>query len=127
MSAHMDNEDIRNLIERIDRLTDRLDDISRRIDDMLPETIPDTAYHDEPMSAEFDDKTIHYLETLPAVVRATRKRITYTREFQQHVRDAYRNGERPVDIFRRAGLGPGIIGYKRIERCIARWARRTDE
>lgn len=24
-------------------------------------------------------------------------------------------------MFRKAGLGPEVIGYKRIERCVARW------
>ena len=30
-------------------------------------------------------------------------------------------GGSPAAIFREAGLDPKIIGYKRVERCIARW------
>ena len=26
-----------------------------------------------------------------------------------------------MEMFREAGLGPELIGYKRIERCVARW------
>ena len=33
----------------------------------------------------------------------------------------YNAGESPSAIFREAGLAPKLIGYKRVERCIARW------
>ena len=33
----------------------------------------------------------------------------------------YNAGESPSAIFREAGLDPKLIGYKRVERCIARW------
>lgn len=39
----------------------------------------------------------------------------------------YAMGDRPVDIFRDNGIGPEVIGYKRIERCIARWKENPDE
>ena len=33
----------------------------------------------------------------------------------------------PAAIFREAGLDPKIIGYKRVERCIARWKAENAE
>lgn len=33
----------------------------------------------------------------------------------------YNAGESPSAIFREAGLDSKLIGYKRVERCIARW------
>ncbi len=35
--------------------------------------------------------------------------------------ERYYAGESPAAIFREAGLDPSLIGYKRIERSIARW------
>ena len=34
---------------------------------------------------------------------------------------------RVAAIFREAGLDPKIIGYKRVERCIARWKAENAE
>ena len=40
----------------------------------------------------------------------------------------YAEGGSPAAIFREAGLDPKIIGYKRVERCIARWkAEKAEE
>ena len=36
-------------------------------------------------------------------------------------------GGSPAAIFREAGLDPKIIGYKRVERCIARWKAENAE
>lgn len=69
----------------------------------------------------FDDDQIEYLTGLSAVRSATTNRIEYSDEFQKDCMERYGRGESPVKIFREAGLGPEIIGYKRIERCIARW------
>ena len=33
------------------------------------------------------------------------------------------NGESPTVLFREAGLGPELIGEKRIERCMHRWRK----
>ena len=33
-------------------------------------------------------------------------------------------GDSPTALFRKAGLGPEVIGSKRIERCVARWRDR---
>lgn len=33
-------------------------------------------------------------------------------------------GDSPTALFRKAGLGPEIIGSKRIKRCVARWRDR---
>lgn len=69
-----------------------------------------------------------YLESLPAVERVSPSgRIHYAREFQILCMRRYRNGDRPSDIFREAGMGSEVIGYKRIERCISRWRDLPDE
>ena len=36
-------------------------------------------------------------------------------------------GDKPIDIFRDAGLDSRIIGCKRIERCMSRWRARDRE
>lgn len=71
--------------------------------------------------------TCQYLNKLPAVehVDRRRSRIYYTDEFRDECMRRYRDGDRPCDIFRDAGLGSEIIGYKRIERSIARWRKGT--
>lgn len=68
-----------------------------------------------------DKRTVEYVRSLPAVANATSDRITYTEEFKHRVAAGRRRGESPVAMFREAGLGPEVIGYKRIERCVARW------
>jgi len=68
-----------------------------------------------------DQHTVDYVVSLPAVAAATKTRITYTGEFKRRVAAGYRRGESPVAMFRAAGLDPELIGYKRIERCVAHW------
>lgn len=69
----------------------------------------------------FDKQTQRYLRTLPAVDAVTATRIYYTDEFRREVMRRYDAGGSPTAIFRENGLDPKIIGYKRIERAIARW------
>ena len=69
----------------------------------------------------FSPEDVEYLRTLPAVVRVTEKRITYSDAFKNACVRRYLAGESPVKLFREAGLDPAVIGYKRIERCFARW------
>ena len=64
-----------------------------------------------------------YLELLPAVKHVTQTRIIYEEAFKRECVRRYYAGARPVAMFREAGLDPDLIGYKRIERCIARWKR----
>nr|WP_240544281.1 hypothetical protein [Bifidobacterium sp. SO4] len=63
---------------------------------------------------------------LPAVARADANRIVYADWFRDEVMRRYREGVPPTAVFREAGLGPEIIGSKRIERCVARWRRETE-
>ncbi|MBH8622193.1 hypothetical protein IBC87_08805 [Bifidobacterium adolescentis] len=51
----------------------------------------------------------------------TQYRIRYSKEFRDDCMRRYAEGGSPAAIFREAGLDPKIIGYKRVERCIARW------
>ena len=63
-----------------------------------------------------------YLQSLAAVDEVDgRSRIHYADWFRDGCMRRYRAGERPVALFREAGLDPKLIGYKRIERAFARW------
>ena len=75
-----------------------------------------SAYHTRGtiMRRRFTQTEVYYLNTLPAVERASMDRITYSKEFQVR-------GNGPTSIFASAGLDPKIMGGKRIERAIARW------
>ena len=65
-----------------------------------------------------------YLQSLAAVDAVDgRSRIHYADWFRVGCMRRYRAGEKPVDLFREAGLDPKLIGYKRIERAFARWRR----
>ena len=75
----------------------------------------------------FSDEEIQLLRGLPAVSNVTRDRITYSDTFRQVCTIRYLAGESPTKIFREAGLPPELVGYKRIERCLARWRESQDE
>ena len=75
---------------------------------------------------EFDDDEIDYLRSLPAVNSVGRNRIRYTDQFREYCMQRYRAGDSPTGIFRDVGLDPSLIGYKRIERCIARWKQQEE-
>lgn len=70
---------------------------------------------------KLDEETVAYLCGLPAVSAATVNRITYEQWFGQDAVRRWMGGERPCDIFARAGMPPRLIGHKRVERCMARW------
>ncbi|KAB8288256.1 hypothetical protein DSM100688_0823, partial [Bifidobacterium ramosum] len=69
----------------------------------------------------FSPEEVAYLRSLPAVVAASRKRITYSDAFKEYCIRQYNEGASPVKLFREAGLDPALIGHKRIEHCFARW------
>ena len=64
---------------------------------------------------------LQMLRDLPAVSNVSKDRITYSNAFKQVCVIRYLAGESPTKIFREAGLPPELIGYKRIERSVARW------
>lgn len=64
---------------------------------------------------------LQMLRNLPAVANVSKDRITYSNVFKQVCVIRYLAGESPTKIFREAGLPPELIGYKRIERSVARW------
>lgn len=64
-----------------------------------------------------------YLSSLPAVERVTSDRIYYTDAFKKECMRRYRAGESASHIFEEAGLPSRLIGYKRIERSVARWSK----
>lgn len=67
------------------------------------------------------------LGSLDAVESVTQYRICYSKEFRDDCMRRYAEGGSPAAIFREAGLDPKIIGYKRVERCIARWKAENAE
>ena len=71
------------------------------------------------MRRRFTQTEVYYLNTLPAVERASMDRITYSKEFQVRCMAQYLRGNGPTSIFASAGLDPKIMGGKRIERAIA--------
>ncbi|MGY5202579.1 hypothetical protein ACW9VV_02595 [Bifidobacterium adolescentis] len=64
---------------------------------------------------------LQMLRDLPAVANVSKDRITYSNAFKQVCVIRYLAGESLTKIFREAGLPPELIGYKRIERSVARW------
>ena len=52
---------------------------------------------------------------------------SFVLEFRDDCMRRYAEGGSPAAIFREAGLDPKIIGYKRVERCIARWKAENAE
>ena len=83
-----------------------------------------------PANKPFDVEERQYLRSLSAVDECSEKRIIWNKYFIHYVESELELGSRPVDLFRSAGVGPEVIGCKRIERCVARWrekARREKE
>ncbi|NEG55241.1 HTH domain-containing protein [Bifidobacterium platyrrhinorum] len=72
----------------------------------------------------FTKEEVAYLYSLPAVSRVIDGRITYDKAFKRECVRQYLAGRSPSRIFREAGLDPELVGYKRIERCMARWKER---
>lgn len=78
--------------------------------------------------SRLDTRTVRYLNHLPGiVVRATPNRITWDERFKHDVANRLRLGDSPAKLFRQAGVGSEVIGYKRIERCCARWKNAGDD
>lgn len=73
------------------------------------------------IDGKFTAKERAYLSSLPAVKSVSASHIRYSDRFRVEVMCRYNAGESPSTIFREAGLDPKLIGYKRVERCIARW------
>lgn len=69
----------------------------------------------------FSAEEVRYLTALPAVVRVNGDRISYSEDFKRECMRRYFAGDSPAQIFAEAGLDSTLIGYKRIERSIARW------
>ncbi|QTB90695.1 hypothetical protein BSD967_10435 [Bifidobacterium saguini] len=73
------------------------------------------------MGGELDERTVDLLLSNCAVLDVRNGRIHYASWFRSEVIRRRMAGEGLVSIFRSQGLGPELIGYKRIERCWARW------
>lgn len=69
----------------------------------------------------FTDDEREYLMSLPAVKSVVQGRIFYSDDFRHECMRRYWRGESPTKIFAEAGMPVSLMGYKRIERCIARW------
>ena len=78
------------------------------------------------IDGKFTAKERAYLASLPAVKSVSPSHIRYTDRFKVEVMCRYNAGESPSAIFREAGLDPKLIGYKRVERGIARWKQQEE-
>lgn len=78
------------------------------------------------IDGKFTAKERAYLASLPAVKSVSPSHIRYTDRFKVEVMCRYNAGESPSAIFREAGLDLKLIGYKRVERCIARWKQQEE-
>lgn len=79
------------------------------------------------MTTVFDEEQMMLLRRIPAVKLVSPSRIYYTNTFRNEFRRRVRAGESPNAIFEAAGLGPQIIGKKRIARCAERWLQDETE
>ena len=61
------------------------------------------------MRRRFTQAEVYYLNTLPAVERASADRITYSHDFQVRCMAQYLRGNGPTSIFASAGLDPKIV------------------
>ena len=71
--------------------------------------------------SSFTDEEVRYLLSLSAVESVHRGRIRYSTLFKRECMRRYLAGDSPSAIFSEAGMPSSLIGYKRIERSIARW------
>ena len=70
---------------------------------------------------KFTEAEREYLMSLDAVDDVRGGSIHYSDRFRIEAMARYRSGERPKAIFESAGLLVEMVGYKRIERSVARW------
>ena len=83
--------------------------------------------HPRPCNLEFTKDEMTRLSRLAAVDGCTEKRITWNPDFAAWAMRQIKRGRRPSEVFRAAGVGPEVIGSKRVERCCARWRKREAE
>lgn len=86
-----------------------------------------TRRHPRPSNLDFTKDEMTRLNRLAAVNRCTEKRITWNPYFAAWAMKQIMAGRRPSEVFRAAGVGPEVIGSKRIERCCARWRKRNEK
>ena len=74
-------------------------------------------------NGRFTESEIAYLMELDAVDAVTDDGtvILWNADFREEFLRRHAAGEAPSDIFRDAGVGPEVIGRKRLERCSERW------
>lgn len=70
---------------------------------------------------KFSENDIYLLQNNPFVDDVNEVRIIYSDEFKTFFMQKYKRGEKPTEIFKKAGFDPKILGSKRIERAAARW------
>lgn len=72
-------------------------------------------------AVSFDKERVLASDAVARLGGADGERIYYTPQFQEEFRRRRAAGEKIVDIFRSHGIGPEVIGRKRIERAASRW------
>ena len=61
----------------------------------------------------FTDEQLRLLEENPYVVKASKKSITYSEEFKELYWIDYQNGMQPIEIFKKYGFDPYVLGSRR--------------
>lgn len=61
------------------------------------------------------------LASLDAVDRVRGDRVFCSEEFKRHALQCWVDGVKPAVVFEEAGIGPEVIGMKRIERLMRNW------
>lgn len=75
---------------------------------------------------DFTDEQAARLNALPAVEAVLGARIVYAPGFKRACLERYMQGASPVALFRSAGLGPELVGSRRVSKCFARWHANRD-
>lgn len=61
----------------------------------------------------FTEEQVRELEKNPYVTKVSNKSITYAEEFKELFWIDYQNGIQPIEIFKKYGFDPNVLGAKR--------------
>lgn len=73
----------------------------------------------------FTDEQIKELNNNPYVISVTSKYINYSEEFKKLFLKDYNDGMPPIDIFRKYGLNPDLLGEQRRHNFVKRIKRQS--
>lgn len=73
----------------------------------------------------FTDEQIEELKRNPYVISVTPKYVNYSEKFKELFLEDYSNGMPPIDIFRKYGLDPDLLGEQRRHNFVKRIKRQS--